>query len=88
MSDDIPGYIFKIETFIKDLENPDDMVQEKLEFQGIRTNKQLREEYKKRKGMNHDVEKNYYIINTPIFLLNLMLMTFLLLPERSLYLHV
>ena len=49
MSDDIPGYIFKIETFIKDLENPDDMVQEKLEFQGIRTNKQLREEYKKRK---------------------------------------
>ncbi len=49
MSDDIPGYIYKIETFIKDLEDPDDKVKETLEFQGIRTNKELRDEYKKRK---------------------------------------
>ena len=49
MSDEIPGFIFKIETFIKDLEDPDDMVIERLQFQGIRTNNQLREEYKKRK---------------------------------------
>ena len=52
MSDEIPGKIFKIETFIKDLENPDDMVREVLEFQGIRTNKELREKYKKRKENN------------------------------------
>ena len=52
MSDEIPGVIFKIEAFIKDLENPDDMVKEILEFQGIRTNKELREEYKKRKDKN------------------------------------
>jgi hypothetical protein len=49
MSDKIPGKIFKIETFIKDLENPDDTVKEILEFQGMRTNKELREKYKKRK---------------------------------------
>ena len=49
MSDNIPGFIYKIETFIKDLEDPDDMVRETLEFQGIRTNKELREQYKKRK---------------------------------------
>ena len=52
MSDEIPGNIYKIETFIKDLEDPDDMVKETLLFQGIRTNKQLREEYKKRKEKN------------------------------------
>ena len=52
MSDEIPGKIFKIETFIKDLENPDDMVKEVLEFQGVRTNKELREKYKKRKEDN------------------------------------
>ena len=52
MSDKIPGKIFKIETFIKDLENPDDMVKEVLEFQGIRTNKELRDKYKKRKEDN------------------------------------
>ena len=52
MSEEIPGVIFKIEAFIKDLENPDDMVKEILEFQGIRTNKELREEYKKRKDKN------------------------------------
>ena len=49
MSEDIPGHIFKIETFIKDLEDPDDMVKETLQFQGIRTNKELRQEYNKRK---------------------------------------
>ncbi len=49
LSNEIPGYIYKIETYIKDLEDPDDMVNETLEYQGIRTNKQLREEYKKRK---------------------------------------
>ena len=52
MSNDIPGYIYKIQTFIKDLEDPDDMVKETLQFQGIRTNKELREEYKKRKEKN------------------------------------
>ena len=49
MSDEIPGFIFKIETFIKDLEDPTDMVKEILQYQGIRTNKELRDEYKKRK---------------------------------------
>ncbi len=49
MSDEIPGYIYKIQTFIKDLEDPDDMVKETLLFQGVRTNKQLRDEYKRRK---------------------------------------
>tara|TARA_B100000963_G_scaffold306890_1_gene281727 strand:- start:1609 stop:2004 length:396 start_codon:yes stop_codon:yes gene_type:complete len=49
MSDAVPGFIFKIETFIKDLENPDDMVKETLQYQGIRTNEELRKEYKKRK---------------------------------------
>ena len=52
MSDKIPGKIFRIETFIKDLENPDDMVKEILEFQGMRTNEELREKYKKRKEDN------------------------------------
>ena len=52
MSNDIPGFIFKIETFIKDLEDPDDMVKETLQFQGIRTNEELREEYKNRKENN------------------------------------
>ena len=52
MSDEIPGKIFRIEAFIKDLENPDDMVKEVLEFQGIRTNKELRDKYKKRKDDN------------------------------------
>ncbi len=49
MSNNIPGYIYKIETFIKDLDDPDDMVKETLQFQGIRTNQELRQEYKKRK---------------------------------------
>ena len=49
LSDDIPGYIYKIETFIKDLDDPDDMVKETLIFQGMRTNKQLRDAYKNRK---------------------------------------
>ena len=49
MSEEIPGYIFKIETYIKDLDDPSDMVKEILQYQGIRTNKELRDEYKKRK---------------------------------------
>ena len=49
MSENIPGYIYKIETFIKDLDDPDDMVKETLLYQGIRTNKQLRDAYKTRK---------------------------------------
>ena len=49
MSENIPGFIYKIEASIKDLENPDDIVKEILIFQGIRTNKQLRDAYKKRK---------------------------------------
>ena len=52
MSENIPGFIYKIETYIKDLENPDDKVRETLTFQGIRTNKQLRDAYKKRKEDN------------------------------------
>ena len=49
MSEDIPGYIFKIETYIKDLDDPSDMVKEILQYQGVRTNKELRDKYKKRK---------------------------------------
>ena len=49
MSKDIPGFIFKIETYIKDLDDPSDMVKEILQYQGVRTNKELRDEYKKRK---------------------------------------
>ncbi len=49
LSKEIPGYIYKLETYIKDLEDPDDMVKESLVFQGIKTNKELREDYKKRK---------------------------------------
>lgn len=52
MSDKIPGYIYKIETYIKDIENPEDMVKEILVYQGIRTNKELRQNYKKKKGEN------------------------------------
>ncbi len=49
MSEDIPGFIFKIETYIKDLDDPSDMVKEILQYQGVRTNKELRDEYNKRK---------------------------------------
>ena len=49
MSEDIPGFIFKIETYTKDLDDPSDMVKEILQYQGVRTNKELRDEYKKRK---------------------------------------
>ena len=45
-------YIFKIETFIKDLDDPTDMVKEILQYQGIRTNKELRDEYKKKRILN------------------------------------
>ncbi len=49
MSEEIPGYIFKIETYIKDMDDPTDIVNEILQYQGIRTNEELRDEYKKRK---------------------------------------
>ena len=49
MSEEIPGFIFKIETYIKDLDDPTDKVKEILQYQGIRTNEELRDEYKKRK---------------------------------------
>ena len=42
-------YSLLIETFIKDLDDPTDMVKEILQYQGIRTNKELRDEYKNRK---------------------------------------
>ena len=46
---EIPGHIYKIETFSKDSENNDDIVKETLIYQGIKSNKQLREDYKKKK---------------------------------------
>ena len=49
MSNKIPGYIFKIETFTKDTEKANDIVRETLTFQGIKSNKELREIYKNRK---------------------------------------
>ncbi len=49
MSNKIPGYIYKIETFTKDTQKANDIVRETLTFQGIKTNKELREIYKKRK---------------------------------------
>lgn len=45
----IPGYIYKIEAFTKDSKNENDVVRETLTFQGIKTNKELREIYKQRK---------------------------------------
>ena len=48
MSKDIPGFIFKIETYIKDLDDPSDMVKEILEYQGVRTNNELRKEYREK----------------------------------------
>ena len=49
MSNKIPGYIYKIETFTKDTQKANDIVRETLTFQGIKTNKELREIYRKRK---------------------------------------
>ncbi len=49
MSNKIPGYIYKIETFTKDTQKANDIVRETLTYQGIKTNKELREIYKKRK---------------------------------------
>jgi hypothetical protein len=54
MSKNVPGFIYRIEAFIKDVEDPDDIVRETLQFQGIRTNKELREEYHRKK----DKEEN------------------------------
>ena len=49
LSENIPGHIYKIETFTKDSENQNDIVKETLLYQGIRTNKELREIYNKKK---------------------------------------
>lgn len=49
LSEKIPGHIFKIETYTKDSENENDIVKETLTYQGIKTNKELRELYKKKK---------------------------------------
>ena len=49
MSENIPGHIFKIESYTKDSANNKDIVKETLTFQGIRTNKEIRELYKKKK---------------------------------------
>ena len=49
LSKEIPGSIFKVEAFSKDSENPDDLVRETLVFQGIKTNKELRDQYKQKK---------------------------------------
>ena len=49
LSKSIPGHIFKIESFTKDSENQNDIVKETLIYQGIRTNKELREMYNKKK---------------------------------------
>ena len=52
LSKEIPGYIYKIESFSKDTESPDDLVRETLIYQGIKSNKELREEYKQKQGDN------------------------------------
>ena len=48
LSKEIPGSIFKIEAFSIDSENPEDLVRETLVFQGIKTNKELRNQYKQK----------------------------------------
>ena len=48
LSKEIPGSIFRIEAFSKDSENPEDLVRETLVFQGIKTNKELRNQYKQK----------------------------------------
>ena len=49
LSKDIPGHIYKIQTLTKDSENSEDVVKETLTYLGIKTNKELREIYKKNK---------------------------------------
>tara|TARA_B100000989_G_scaffold174978_1_gene131199 strand:+ start:1651 stop:2463 length:813 start_codon:yes stop_codon:yes gene_type:complete len=46
LAEDIPGYIYKIESFSQDKENNNDIVKETLIYQGIKTNKKIREDYK------------------------------------------
>lgn len=46
LAEDIPGHIYKIESFSQDKENNDDIVKETLIYQGIKTNKKIREDYK------------------------------------------
>ena len=49
LSKDIPGQIYQITTYSNDTEDTDDITTEKLTFQGLKTNKQLRNEYKQKK---------------------------------------
>lgn len=49
LSDEIPGNIFKIQSYSSDTKSGDE-VTETLTFQGIKTNKELRIEYKQTKG--------------------------------------
>ena len=44
---EVGSNVLQYQGYIKDLENPDDMVKETLLYQGIRTSNQLREDYKK-----------------------------------------
>ena len=48
LAEDIPGHIYKIESFSQDKENNNDIVKETLIYQGIKTNKKIREDYKKK----------------------------------------
>ena len=49
LSEEIPGKIFKIETFTKDTKNKEDIIRETLTYQGTKTNKELRQIYNKEK---------------------------------------
>ena len=49
LSNDIPGQIYQISTYANDTDDSKDSTTETLTFQGIKTNKELREEYKQQK---------------------------------------
>ena len=52
LSENIPGHIFKIEAYSKDTEDTKDTIKETLIYQGTKTNKQLRENFKEKKEKN------------------------------------
>ena len=52
LSNDIPGHIYQISTYANDTEDTKDTTTEILTFQGIKTNAELREEYKQKKERN------------------------------------
>ena len=54
LSKDIPGHIFKIQTLTQDSKNSKDVVKETLTYLGIKTNKELREIYKKNKEKKNE----------------------------------